>query len=465
MGGSHWSVLMDESVVTQEQAASAVDDSAGQPFTKPEIRRNMLSLVLLETTFWTGSADISLALTPLLVYLGASDTMIGWVNGAPFIGLIGVVLSPWITKRFPFKKWYLFTGNVPYLTAIAAIGILAVYSRQIGLDTMVHMTDGFGGLLTRLMNLTNGVPALVWWVFALYLTHWFFGGFVTLPCTEYIAACIPMSHRGRLTGYAYSAAGATAIGAALLGRWILQTQPKPASFGYVLLLGWFICQAGYTCALIAKEHRTPVEKSPPPYSREMFTALLKDKAYVKLLVLYFLYTSCFYLTTFNFINIYGFKQLHMALWTAGTMMIVSLVCKLFTSAPLGLLIDRLTPKRTLPWIFLSGAAAWSAPLFVPGPMGVYVGVALGTICVTGTISAQTALICGLPSPEHRAGHFTIQIVLMYLALWIGPVGIGMMCDHLGYRNVFIIMTCAALAFIPLARYMLRDLPDDIKSYS
>ena len=28
-----------------------------------DIRRNMASLVLLETTFWTGSADINLALT------------------------------------------------------------------------------------------------------------------------------------------------------------------------------------------------------------------------------------------------------------------------------------------------------------------------------------------------------------------------------------------------------------------
>lgn len=424
-------------------AEAKTGEETAQPMPSRVIRRNMMSLVLLETTFWTGSADINLALQPLLVFLGASNTMIGYVNGATFMGLIGVILSPWITRRFPFKKWYLFVGNVPYLTAIAAMGVLAVLNQSVGLD--------------------KGM--LLWWVFGLYLTHWFFGGFVTLPCTEYIAACIPMSHRGRLTGYAYSAAGGTAIGAALLGQHILKTVEKPQAFGYVLLLGWAFCQLGYTCALFAKERKTPVEKSPPPYSKEMFLALLKDRAYVNLLILYFLYTTCFYTTTFNFVNIYGFKQLHMALWTAATMTIVAQVSKLLTSAPMGLFIDRLTPKRTLPYIFFVAAASWAAPLAISGPMGVYVSVALGTICVTGLISAQTALICGLPSPEHRAGHFTIQILLMYAALTIGPIAIGRMCDAMPYKTVFMIMTLISIAFFPLGRRMLRGMPDDVKSYN
>ncbi len=58
----------------------------------------MLSLVLLDTTFWTGSADINLALQPLLVYMGASNTMIGAVNGAVWIGLIGVLNAASITR-------------------------------------------------------------------------------------------------------------------------------------------------------------------------------------------------------------------------------------------------------------------------------------------------------------------------------------------------------------------------------
>lgn len=432
-----------EGVGGRAGGAPVHEEAGREKLSERDIRRNMMSLVLLETTFWTGSADINLALQPLLVFLGASNTMIGYVNGAVFMGLIGVVLSPWITRRFPFKKWYLFGGNVPYLTAIAAMGVLAILNQSLG------------------MNKTT----LLYWVFGLYLTHWFFGGFVTLPCTEYIAACIPMSHRGRLTGYAYSAAGGTAIGAAFLGKHILKVVPKPASFGYVLLLGWVICQLGYACMLFAKETKTPVEKSPPPYSRAMFTALLKDKAYVSLLVLYFLYTTCFYTTTFNFVNIYGFKELRMPLWTSATMIIIANVSKFLTSWRLGLLIDRLSPKRTLPYIFFIAAASWLAPILVPTHWGVYAGIALGTICVTGLISAQTALICGLPSPEHRAGHFTIQIILMYAALTIGPIGIGTLCDLLPFKAVFAIMTAASLVFFPISRIMLRGMPDDIKNYN
>jgi len=423
--------------------ASGADQPEDQQLSGRDIRRNMMSLVLLETTFWTGSADINLALQPLLVYLGASNTMIGWVNGVVFAGLVGVVFSPWITKRFPYKKWYLFVGNVPYLTAIAVMGMLAVFNVSLGMSK----------------------DTLLWWVFGLYFMHWFFGGFVTLPCTEYIAACIPMSHRGRLTGYAYSAAGGTAIGAAFLGKYILKVVPKPASFGYVLLLGWVICQLGYMCMLFAKERRTPVEKSPPPYSKGMFTALLKDRAYVSLLVLYFLYTTCFYTTTFNFVNIYGFKELHMPLWTSATMIIIAQLSKLLTSAPMGLYIDKLSPKRTLPYIFFIAAASWLAPIVIPAHWGVYAGVALGTICVTGLISAQTALICGLPSPEHRAGHFTIQIVLMYAALTLGPITIGALCDLLPFKTVFGIMTVVSLVFFPVGRVMLRGMPDDVKSYN
>lgn len=186
----------------------------------------------------------------LLVYLGATNTMIGAVNGVVWIGLIGVLLSPWITRHFRYKKWYLFTGNVPYLTALFIMGLMAIFADRMGLS---HHT-------------------LLLWVFGLYLAHWFFGGFVTLPCTEYIAACIPMSHRGRLTGYAYSAGGGLAILAALAGQWILKNIEKPASFGYVLLLGWAIMQLGYTFMLIAKERPSPVAKSPGPYKKEMFTS-------------------------------------------------------------------------------------------------------------------------------------------------------------------------------------------------
>ena len=445
---------------TSCQTLEVADASSTAPLTEKEIKRNMLSLVLLETTFWTGSADIQLALNPLLVFLGATNFLIGIVNGAMFAGLVGVFLSPWITRHFRYKKWYLFLSNVPYLTALAVLGMLAIYNRTLGLYHTYSLSNSF----TSWIGL-DGKPILLWWAVALYYTHWLFGGFVTLPCTEYIAACIPMSHRGRLTGYAYSAAGFFAIGAAFAGKWIIEHVPHPAAFGYVLLMGWVLMQFGYTCSLIAKERPTPVEKSPRPYTREMFRAFWHDRPYVKLMVLYFLYNTLFQGSTFNFINVYGLKRLHMALATAAIMIVVSRISQFITSTPLGLINDRLSPKRTIPYLFGMSALAWLAPLAIPGHLGVYVAIAIYTMFTTAITSAQTALVCGLPAPEHRAGHFTIQIFVWYIAMSVGPMIVGRLCDVVGYHAVFVAMLIASVALFPFAKLMLRTLPDDIKSYS
>lgn len=452
---------MDEILTTTESSCPPADVENGtQILSENEITRNMVSLVLLETTFWTGSADIQLALNPLLVFLGATNFLIGVVNGAMFAGLLGVFLSPWITRRFRYKKWYLFVGNVPYLTALAVLGVLTIFNHQLGLDH--HLSRSWR--LTSWIGL-NGKEILLWWAVGLYYTHWLFGGFVTLPCTEYIAACIPMSHRGRLTGYAYSAAGFFAIGAAWAGKWIIEHLPHPAAFGYVLLMGWVLMQFGYTCSLFAKERPTPVEKSPKPYTKEMFTAFWQDKVYVKLMALFFLYNMLFQGSTFNFVNVYGLKHIHMALGSAAIMIIVSRVSQCITSTPLGLMNDKLTPKRTIPYLFTLSALAWLMPVLVPGQYGVYISIAIYTMFTTAITSAQTALVCGLPAPEHRAGHFTIQIVVWYLAMSIGPMLVGAMCDQLGYRLVFTTMVALSVVFFPFAKYMLRTMPDDLKAYN
>lgn len=464
---------MDENTIVKDTTCPSLGGNDAkdnnQKLSNGEIKRNMLSLVLLETTFWTGSADIQLALNPLLVFLGATNFLIGIVNGAMFAGLLGVFLSPWITKRFRYKKWYLFVGNVPYLTALAILGILAVHSVQLGLGNSFSYPSS-GWLSKWIIPLTQSIgladkTILLWWAVGLYYTHWLFGGFVTLPCTEYIAACIPMSHRGRLTGYAYSAAGFFAIGAAFAGKWIIDHVSHPAAFGYVLLMGWALMQFGYACSLIAKETPTPVERSPKPYTREMFQAFWQDKPYVKLMVLFFLYNMLLQGSTFNFINVYGLKQLHMALGTAAIMIIVSRISQFLTSTPLGLINDRLSPKRTIPYLFALSALAWMAPVVIPGPPGVYVGIATYTMFTTAITSAQTALVCGLPAPEHRAGHFTIQIVIWYIAMSIGPMIVGRLCDTIGYYPIFVSMILMSIAFFPIAKYMLRTLPNDIKAYS
>jgi hypothetical protein len=105
------------------------DSMASQTDSSPEwpariVRRNMTACILLDTIFMTGWADLVLVGGPLLVYLNASNRVMGLINGAMFAGLFGMIVSPWISRRFPVKKWYLFIVNVPYLFPIAVMSIV-----------------------------------------------------------------------------------------------------------------------------------------------------------------------------------------------------------------------------------------------------------------------------------------------------------------------------------------------------
>lgn len=222
----------------ESQAANAVD---AQGFTAADIKHNMKFCIMLDVIWATGWADFQMALVPLLIYLNASNTMIGMISGAAFAAVIGIIISPWITRRFRIKKWYMTALNIPYLLPIGSIGIVLVLSRQI------DVTQEW--LLSFIIIAT--------------LAHKFVAGFVALPHQEYVAACIPATHRGRYSGLSGSFGSIFAIGSSALGGLILATYAKPMSFGYLFLMTWIICQTGYIVALFAREKPTPVEKSPP----------------------------------------------------------------------------------------------------------------------------------------------------------------------------------------------------------
>jgi MFS family permease len=407
-----------------------------------EIKRNMIVLILLNATYNTGWTDFQLAMQPFLVFLGASNTKIGIITGSPFMALIGVIISPWITKHFRMKKKYLFSVNVPYLGMLFLIGLAGIFAERL------HISNSY----------------LLMYVFILTVAHCFFAGFCNLPCQEYMAACIPMSHRGRLTGYSASIAGVASIGAAALGGWMLAHISKPAAFGYVIVMGWTIMQGGYVIALFAKELPTPVEKSPPPWSATMLKMAWRDKSYVRFILMFFLYTTLV-TQTFIFVNIYGFNNLKMAAATAAIMMIVSQAVRICLSIPLGHLADKLKPKRVLPYTFILAAVALFIPIIIQNQYGVYFSIAVSSAFGTLLCSAQTALLLGIPSPENRAGYYSLQLIAQNASLALGPIMIGFLCDALSYRMVFTITGIIAIIMIPLCIYMLRTLPDEANSYS
>jgi MFS family permease len=417
-------------------------DSSELQLSPKEVSRNILVITLLNATYNTGWTDLNLAMQPFLVFLGASNTMIGIITGSPFMALIGVIISPWITRHFRYKKKYLFFVNVPYLGMAFLMGLAAV--------------------LAGWLNIQNSHLLIA--VFLLTIAYCFFGGFCSLPSQEYMAACVPMSHRGRLVGYSTSIGGIAAVVAAAAGGWILANVSKPAAFGYVIILGWIIMQGGYFFALLAKELPTPVEKSPKPWSVAMLKTAWEDKSYIRFLLMFFLYTTLV-TQSFIFVNIYGFNGLKMAAATAAIMTIVNNGVRICLSVPLGHMADKLKPKRVLPYTFILAAIALFLPIMIPNQYGVYCSIAVSSAFGTLICSAQTALLLGIPSPENRAGCYSLQLLAQNASLAIGPIMMGFLCDMMPYRTVFMIMGIIAIIMIPLCMYMLKTLPDETNSYS
>ena len=86
---------------------------------------------------------------------------------------------------------------------------------------------------------------------------------------------------------------------------------KPLAWGYLYLMAWFFCQAGYVLALLGRAP-DPIENAPRPWSREMMRALGTTQAVPE--------SDCrecpFQILFWPFVNIYvanyGYKDLQMA---------------------------------------------------------------------------------------------------------------------------------------------------------
>ena len=408
-----------------------------------DIRRNMICCILLDAIYVTGWTDYQLALQPFLVWLGASNFMIGVINGAQWMALPGMILSPYITRRFRFKKWYMVGAHVPYLLPLGLAGLFVVYGNHLGLVSK---------------------PQLLQMVLVLSLTSVFFGGFVSLPHQEYVAAVIPMSHRGRFTGYSQGVGGVAGIAASFVGGIILYRMPKPMSFGWVMFLSYALIQMGYLVALLAREKPTPVEMSPQPWSKDMLNAVLKDKMFMKIVWLGFLGNFALF-PTLVFVNTYGFRDLHMIPATSATIQIIGQATRIVGSVIIGLLVDRFAPRKALPYIMLFGGLCLLPVVILRNSMGVYIVSGLGQLFCVGFWASMNALIYGIPRPENRAGCYTIQIIITQMGSALGPLALGLSCDYVPYISVFVgVIITSVVAFI-IAKIVCNELPADLKDYS
>ena len=415
-----------------------------EPMPPKVLRRNIICCVLMDSGWSMGwGGGIMIALSPMLVFLGASNATIGLVTGASLASLLGIFLTPFITRRFPYKKWYFIVANIPYLFPLAVIGALVLLSRSLSISNALLIT-----LTTVSM-----------------LAHWFFGGFLALPHQEYIVACIPPTHRGRFSGLFQTVGSVLGLAAVPISGVVLAKIVEPFSYGYLFLFGWFFMQGFYVAAIFPKERRTPVEKSPKPWSKAMMKSFWDDKNYVRYSCLSVLRTLFLGTNIWAFLNVYGFKEVGMAPETSAIMAGIMLVVRITCATPLGLLADKVGPKRLLPlWILVSAAAPLPAVLLC-SPIAVYASIALAYFSKLGADTTSIVIGYGLPRPENRAGHFTITMVLGVAMLGLGPILLGIFGDIFSLRIMFTVISGIGLLIFLLALYLVRTFPDSTRDLS
>jgi len=404
-----------------------------------EARRNFACLVWVGSVFAMGWAEVVAVLQPLLVHYGATNVQIGLVQGVLIATLPGMFLSPWITRRFRFKKFYLYVADTLYLLPVGLIGA-AVWT---GVST-----DG---------------PAMVALIVALMCLGQVAAGFGGLPNQEFFAACIPMRLRGRLAGISSGLGGALGIAGAAIAAWLLAVLPKPQGYGALLVLAWLLCQAADSAILLAKEPPTPVERSPSPWGKTMWLAFFKDSPFLRLtLVICLISPLLGQLAVFA--SVFAFRELKFEAQMAAWIALSTAAARLAFSPAAGWITDRWGARNSLLfWPALAAAGFFPLAAF-PGTVSVFAATALAAVAWSGFSGAMNALTCGIPKPENRAGHFTLLGFCMIGANSAAPLAIGWMFDHLAYRPGFALLGTAALAASTLGLFLLRNLSPHTKDY-
>lgn len=420
---------MPEATTLECKSPTAESSDLLEGMSRQALRRNMVALVGLEILFTVGAADLNVALNPLLKHLNATNTQMGLLRSAAFLSIVGLVISPFITRRFRYKRPLVIMTHVLYVGMWGLLGAAVILARPLGIGRHLSAV-----------------------VFALWFAQIFFGGFVSVPIQEYIAACIPTRYRGRFTGLAVALGGLAAIGSAAIATWMITKLPKPEAFGWCFVYCWFFAQASWLLALFAKERPAAIEEQPVPWSRRMLMAVQKDQSFRRFLGFVVL-TGVLFSPVWQFLTYYGLKDLKMPDEASGKLEMVALSARLAFSVAGGVLIDKLSPRRVLPLLPVVAAAAILPVVIFAGPGALYVAKALSAIYDAVMFTGIAALVYALPKPEDRAGHYAIYFITMNLAQSAGALVVGMGADAMGYRQLFTIFLGLFVILVPVSFYL------------
>jgi MFS family permease len=407
---------------------------------RSDVRRNFACLVWMGSVFAMGWSEVVVVLQPLLVHYGATNTQIGIVQGVLIATLPGMFLSPWITRRFRYKKIYLFVTDSLYLLPVGIVGAVVWAGGAGGNEAMV----GFIVLMMLLGQIAAG-----------------FGG---LPNQEFFTACIPMRLRGRLAGVSAGLGGMLGLAATGIAAWILGVMPKPQAFGVLLVLAWLLCQLADAAVLLAKEPPTPVEASPRPWGREMWRAFFRDRKFLRLTLAVCMISPLLgQLAVFS--SVFAFRDLGFKAQMAAWLGMTASGARLALSPAAGWLTDGWGARRSLLlWAAMVGGGFLLLAAF-PVALSVFAVAGIAAVAGSGFAGAMNALTSGIPRPENRAGHFTLLGFCMIGANSVGPLLTGWLFDTVSYRTGFAVLAAAAIVMALLSGWLLRDLSARAEDYS
>lgn len=406
-----------------------------------DIRRNMIFVILLDAISGMGTTDIGIAMAPMWIYLGASNSLIGFTQSLGFVGLISVALIPFLSRRFRYKKWLLFGAQIPYVGVWGLIGLALIFGPGIGMDK----------------------SSILKFCIILSVMQMFLGGFTGVPHQEYVAACIPMSHRGRFTGYSWAIGAVLGLGVAYAGKIMLDQLQKPASIGMLFIISWFICQFGYVFALFGKERPVPTEDVPTPWSRKMLAAAWHDKEYMWVIVIWDLFLAFYWPALFTFMPIYGIRNLGMAFSLSAVFMIIRSIISIVGAPSIGYLTDRFSAKRMFIFWTIVASINFVPLIALRNSIGVYIAMVGGAIVVTGLTTAGNTLMYGLPKSKDRTGHYSIQQLMQSVCSTFGPLLVGRMCD-ISFPYALTGVTLVAVGLSVASMKMLAGLSENPLDY-
>jgi len=304
------------------------------------------------------------------------------------------------------------------------------------------------------------VAFIVWMMLAGQIA----AGFGGLPNQEFFTACIPMRLRGRLAGVSAGLGGLLGLGTTGIAAWMLVALPKPQAYGALLVLAWLLCQLADAAVLFATEPPTPVEASPPPWGREMWRAFFLDRDFLRVTLAVSLISPLLgQLAVFS--SVFAFRELgfqaQMAAWLGMTVA----GARLTLSPAAGWLTDGWGARPSLLlWTLLAGAGfvllAW-----LPVTASIFVAAGVAAVAGSGFSGAMNALTCGIPRPEHRAGHFTLLGFCMIATNSVGPLLVGWLFDAVSYRAGFAVLAAATAGVLALSAWLLRDLSSRPEDYA